>query len=68
MDPEEMEVLSKAEQQPTPKTDHQHSPTRRHTGERGRDRAPDRDRGPPGRDRQAFDVSSVVLLPFLSAS
>ncbi|KAL0040919.1 hypothetical protein WJX79_010031 [Trebouxia sp. C0005] len=51
VDPEEMEVLSKAQQQPAPKIGHQHSPTRRHTSDRGRDRAPDRDRGPPGRDR-----------------
>ncbi|KAA6421393.1 MAG: hypothetical protein FRX49_08670 [Trebouxia sp. A1-2] len=44
VDPEEMEVLSKAQQQPAPKIGHQHSPTRRHTSDRGRDRAPDRDR------------------------
>lgn len=62
VDPEEMEVLSKAQQQPAPKIGHQHSPTRRHTSDRGRDRAPDRDRGPPGRDRQAFNMSSLVLL------
>ncbi len=67
VDPEEMEVLSKAQQQPAPKTANQHSPTRRHPGDRGRDRAPDRDRGPPGRDRQAFNMSSVVLLPCLCA-
>ncbi len=67
VDPEEMEVLSKAQQQPAPKTANQHSPTRRHPGDRGRDRAPDRDRGPPGRDRQAFNMSSVVLLPFVVA-
>ena len=68
VDPEEMEVLSKAQQQPAPKIAHQHSPAHRHTGDRGRDRAADRDRGPLGRDRQAFSVSSVALLPFLLAS
>ena len=65
VDPEEMEVLSKAQQQPALKIGHQQSPSRRHTGDRGRDRASDRDRGPSGRDRQAFNMSSVVLLPCL---
>ena len=52
VDPEEMEALSKA-QQPAPKAAQQQSPSTRHTNDRARDRASDRDRGPAGRDRQA---------------
>ncbi len=59
VDPEEMEEISKAQQPAALKPTHQHSPSRRHTNDRGRDRGSDRDRGPPGRDRQAH---SVLLL------
>ena len=52
VDPEEMEVLSKA-QQPTPKAAQLQSPSTRHNNDRGRERASDRDRGLAGRDRQA---------------
>lgn len=52
VDPEEMEVLSKA-QQPAPKAPQLQSPSNRHNNDRARERASDRDRGPAGRDRQA---------------
>ena len=58
VDPEEMEEISKAQQQAASKQAHQQSPVRRQASDRGRDRdrdrEPDRDRGPPGRDRQVL--------------
>ena len=58
VDPEEMEEISKAQQQAISKPSHQHSPSRRHTSDRGPDRGVDRDRGPPSRERYLW----LVLL------
>ena len=58
VDAEELEEISKAQQQQqqamAKPSQHQHSPPRRGTTDRGRERGPERDRGPAGRDRHAL--------------
>lgn len=61
VDPEELEEISKAQQQAVSKQAQLHSPALKQASDRGRDRdrdrGMDRDKGHPGRDRQ---------VPFLS--
>lgn len=58
VDAEELEEISKAQQQAVSKQAHPHHPAPKQANDRGRDRdrdrAVDRDKGHPGRDRQAF--------------
>ena len=58
VDPEELEEISKAQQQAVSKQAHPHHPAPKQASDRGRDRdrsrGADRDKGHPGRDRQAL--------------
>lgn len=67
VDAEEMEEISKAQQQAVSKQAHP-SPVRRQGGDRGRDRdrttGSDRDRGPPGRDRQVPSSCFGVCMDY----
>ena len=63
VDPEELEEISKAQQQAVSKQAHPRSPASKQASDRGRerdrDRGLDRDKGHPGRDRQV----PFVLVP-----
>lgn len=65
VDPEEMEEMSKAQQQAVSKQTQHHSPAPKQVSDRGRDRdrdrGSDRDKGHPGRDRQAFSLCQCSL-------
>ena len=73
VDPEELEEISKAQQQAASKQVHpqpHHHPAAKQASDRGRDRdrdrGVDRDRGHPGQERQAFGVNCSGLCPHLA--
>lgn len=70
VDPEELEEISKAQQQAASKQAHPHSPAPKQASDRGRDRERDRgldrDKGHPGRDRQVPFLCWCSLHPSLS--
>lgn len=76
VDPEELEEISKAQQQAVSKQAHPHHPAPKQASDKGHDRdrnrGADRDKGHPGRDRQALSscvgVHCTGQFPHLTVS